>query len=175
MISSFLLSVFLGGAACVAALLIHEAGHALAALVLGVRIWGVRIGFGPRVWQGTIRGVNVDLGLIPLLGAVQLLDADARAMGYRDIYRRVWRFEWVPGSWRALIISAAGGMANFAATMVLTWLAQPLDIHSALGSLVFYSVLANLSGFLNLLPCRSSDGYHIVQQLAAQKVAAEAR
>lgn len=168
-------SVLLGGVACAAALLIHEAGHAVAALALGVRIWGVRIGFGPRIWRGTIRGVNVDLALIPLLGAVQILDADARAIGYRDIYHRAWRFEWVPGSWRAPIISAAGGAANFAAAMLLTWLARPLGIHSALGSLVFYSVLANLSGFLNLLPCRSSDGYHIVQQLAAQRVAAESR
>lgn len=36
--------VLLGLAGSWIALLFHEAGHALAALLLGVRIWGIRLG-----------------------------------------------------------------------------------------------------------------------------------
>src|SRR5215207_8031562 len=34
------------------ALLFHELGHALAALLVGVRIWGIRLGIGPSLWKG---------------------------------------------------------------------------------------------------------------------------
>jgi len=36
------------------ALLFHELGHAFAALALGVRIWGVRLGAGPILWRGSV-------------------------------------------------------------------------------------------------------------------------
>src|SRR5688500_8560806 len=67
------------------ALLFHELGHALAARMVGVRIWGIRLGMGPTVWSGTVQGTRLHLALFPLLGGVHLLDEDASAIGYRDI------------------------------------------------------------------------------------------
>ena len=154
-----------GLTACWVALLVHEAGHLLAALVLGVRVWGVRAGCGPKLWIGTVRGIRVHLALLPAIGAVQLVDDDARAIGYRDIYRRAWRFEWGADSWKAPIISAAGGMANFAMALLLAHAAAPTGFN-------FYLIIASITGFLNLLPCVSSDGRHIVRHLAAVRAAA---
>ena len=94
------------------ALLFHELGHALAAVLVGVRIWGIRLGIGPTIWQGQIGGCRVSLAVFPFLGSVQLLDEDANAIGYRDIFAGRWRFEWGPQAWRAPIISAAGGVSN---------------------------------------------------------------
>jgi Zn-dependent protease len=155
----------IGLAACWVALLVHEGGHLLAAFALGVRVWGVRVGCGPRLWSGQVRGVRVHLALLPAIGAVQLVDDDARAIGYRDIYRRVWRFEWVADSWKAPIISAAGGMANFAMALLLAHAAAPTGF-------IFYLIVASITGFLNLLPCVSSDGRHILRHLAAVRAAA---
>src|SRR5690349_14721235 len=112
-------AVVTGVSASWIALLVHEVGHAVAAWLVGVRIWGVRLGVGPVVWQGVIAGCHVRLALIPLLGAVQFHDADARAIGYRDLYAAAWRFEWGPEAWRAPIISAAGGLCNLLGVLLL--------------------------------------------------------
>jgi len=77
--------VLLGLAGSWIALLFHELGHTVAALLVGVRIWGIRLGVGPPVWRGTIGDCRVNLALFPFLGAVHLVDEDACAIGYRDI------------------------------------------------------------------------------------------
>ena len=101
------------------ALLFHELGHALAAMLVGVRIWGIRLGIGPTVWRGRIGGCRIHLGLLPILGAVHLLDEDANAIGYRDIIAGRWRFEWGPEAWRAPVISVAGGLSNLLGMLLL--------------------------------------------------------
>ena len=77
--------VFVALAGSWIALLFHELGHAVAALLVGVRIWGIRLGVGPTIWRGRIGDCRVHLALLPFLGAVHLLDEDACAIGYRDI------------------------------------------------------------------------------------------
>jgi membrane-associated protease RseP (regulator of RpoE activity) len=67
-------------------------GHATAAWLVGVRIWGIRLGTGPAVWRGSIGKCQVQVAVLPFLGAVQLLDEDAGAIGYRDIITGPWRF-----------------------------------------------------------------------------------
>jgi hypothetical protein len=155
------------------ALLLHELGHALAASVLGVRVWGVRLGIGPAVWQGRVGGCRVHLALFPFLGAVQLVDEDACAIGYRDITARTWRFEWVPGAWRAPIISAAGGMCNLAGlTLLLAWwecLGHPA-LGTLPGDLLLFAVASNFAGYLNLLPCFRSDGIHLLAHIRAVRL-----
>ncbi len=94
-------ALMIGLAATWIALLFHESGHALAAVLVGVRIWGIRLGIGPTIWQGRIGGCRVSLAVFPFLGSVQLLDEDANAIGYRDIFAGRWRFEWGPEAWRA--------------------------------------------------------------------------
>lgn len=155
------------------ALLFHELGHACAALLVGVRIWGVRLGVGPTLWRGTIADCRVHLALLPFLGAVQLLDEDACAIGYRDIVEGRWRFEWGPEAWRAPIISAAGGLSNLAGALLLSgwwdWMGQPA-LGTTLGDLVLIAIACNLTGYLNLFPCFRSDGIHLLAHVRAARV-----
>jgi Predicted membrane-associated Zn-dependent proteases 1 len=152
------------------ALLLHELGHVVAALILGVRIWGIRLGIGPTVWRGYIGECRVHLSLFPFLGSVQLLDEDACAIGYRDIIAGTWRFEWVPGAWRAPVISAAGGLCNLVGlTVLLAWweyLGHPA-LGTLTGDLLLFAVASNFAGYLNLLPCFRSDGIHLLAHIRA--------
>ena len=155
------------------ALLFHELGHILAALVLGVRIWGIRLGIGPTIWRGRIGSCRVHLGLLPILGAVHLLDEDANAIGYRDIIAGRWRFEWGPEAWRAPIISAAGGVSNLLGLLLLpVWwevLGRP-PIGTIGGDVLLFAMAANFSGYLNLLPCFRSDGIHLLAHIRAARL-----
>jgi membrane-associated protease RseP (regulator of RpoE activity) len=155
------------------ALLFHEVGHILAALLVGVRIWGIRLGIGPTIWRGRIGSCRVHLGLFPILGAVHLLDEDANAIGYRDIIAGRWRFEWGPEAWRAPIISAAGGVSNLLGLLLLpVWweaLGRP-PIGTTAGDVLLFAMAANFSGYLNLLPCFRSDGIHLLAHIRAARL-----
>ena len=166
--------VVIGGAWI--ALLVHELGHAFAAVALGVRIWGVRLGAGPTLWRGTIGDCRVHLALFPFLGAVHLLDEDACAIGYRDIVAGRWRFEWGPQAWRAPIISAAGGISNLFGVLLLgawwDWLGQP-TAGTMLSDLVLFAMVSSFAGYLNLLPGFHSDGTHLLAHLRAARARPE--
>ena len=156
------------------ALLFHELGHALAASVVGVRIWGIRLGMGPAIWSGMLGQTRVHLALFPLLGGVHLLDEDASTIGYRDIARGRWRFVWGPEAWRAPIISAAGGVSNLLGLMLtgLCWNAvgaPPLG--SSDGEFFLFNMVAQLAGYLNLLPWFRSDGIHLLAHIRAARLA----
>ena len=165
-------SVLIGLAGSWVALLIHELGHALAAVLVGVRIWGIRLGVGPTIWRGRIGGCRLHVAVFPFLGSVQLLDEDARAIGYRDIFAGRWRFEWGPKAWRAPIISAAGGLGNLVGLVLLViwWdvLGQP-GLGTTAGSLMMVGMVSNLGGYLNLLPCFRSDGIHLLAHIRAAR------
>lgn len=171
-VSNLTQSVLIGLAGSWMALLFHELGHAVAALLVGVRIWGIRLGIGPTVWRGRIGGCRVHIGLLPFLGAVQLLDEDANAIGYRDIFAGRWRFEWGPRAWRAPIISAAGGLSNLVglALLVFWWdvLGQP-SLGTTTGDLLLVGMASNVAGYLNLLPCFRSDGIHLLAHIRAAR------
>jgi membrane-associated protease RseP (regulator of RpoE activity) len=165
-------AVVVGMAASWIALLFHELGHVFAAWLVNVRIWGIRLGMGPTVWQGNVGGCRLHLAALPFLGAVQLLDEDASAIGYRDIARGSWRFVWVPGAWRAPIISASGGIANLFGLLLLAAWWQAIG-HPGLGTftgdLLVFSMGANFAGYLNLLPCFRSDGIHLLAHVRAAR------
>ena len=165
-------SVLIGLAGSWVALLFHELGHALAAVLVGVRIWGIRLGVGPTIWRGRIGGCRLHVAVFPFLGSVQLLDEDARAIGYRDIFAGRWRFEWGPKAWRAPIISAAGGLGNLVGLVLLViwWdvLGQP-GLSTTAGSLMMVGMVSNLGGYLNLLPCFRSDGIHLLAHIRAAR------
>jgi peptidase M50-like protein len=164
--------VLMGLAGSWIALLFHELGHTVAALLVGVRIWGIRLGVGPTVWRGTIGDCRVNLALFPFLGAVHLLDEDACAIGYRDIIAGSWRFEWGPKAWRAPIISAAGGLSNLIAVLILVlwWdlMGQPA-LGTVMGDLVMFGIACNFAGYLNLLPYFRSDGIHLLAHIRAAR------
>ena len=110
----------LGFGAAWVALLVHELGHAIGASATGVRLWGIRLGTGPVVYEGPLGSLHLRLAWLPLGGTIQLLDADAHEIGYRDVYQRAWRFTWVPGAWRAPLISAAGPLTSLAVAAIFT-------------------------------------------------------
>ena len=165
-------ALVIGLAAGWIALLFHESGHVLAAMLVGVRIWGIRLGMGPTIWQGRIGGCRVHFAVFPFLGAVQLVDEDANAIGYRDIFAGRWRFEWGPEAWRAPIISAAGGLSNLVGVVLFAiwWnvLGQP-TLGTTSGDLMLVGMASHVAGYLNLLPCFRSDGIHLLAHIRAAR------
>jgi hypothetical protein len=154
------------------ALYAHEIGHATAARVLGVRIWGIRLGVGPALFDGSVAGCRLRVGLFPLVGSVILLDDDASALGYRDIKPGHWRFEWGRGAWRAPVISASGGVSNLLVSLLAVaywWLAGSPRLGTPIGDFFVYTFVANISGYLNLFPLVSSDGQHLLAHVAAAR------
>ena len=58
------------------AILVHEFGHFIVALKLGLRVEAFSIGFGHARWKETVRGVEYRVGWIPLGGYVSIPDVD---------------------------------------------------------------------------------------------------
>ena len=58
------------------AIAIHEFGHFIVALKLGLRVERFSIGFGPAIWKKTWKGVEYRISWIPLGGYVMIPDVD---------------------------------------------------------------------------------------------------
>ena len=58
------------------AIAIHEFGHFIVALKLGLRVEAFSIGFGPILWKRKVNGVEYRLSAIPLGGYVSIPDVD---------------------------------------------------------------------------------------------------
>ena len=58
------------------AILIHEFGHFIVALKLGLRVEAFSIGFGTALWKKKINGVEYRISAIPLGGYVSIPDVD---------------------------------------------------------------------------------------------------
>ena len=150
------------------ALLLHELAHGLVAHALGVRPLSVTLGMGPVLYRGSIGGCAVRLALFPLHGEVRFRDEDAHLLGYRNIGREDWTFEWTAGSWRAPLISAAGGLANLLASgAVLAYWAWMPRLSPPTFAIFAMSLVVNLMMFLNLAPIRGLDGGRLVVHAAA--------
>jgi membrane-associated protease RseP (regulator of RpoE activity) len=150
------------------ALLLHELAHGLVAHALGVRPMSVTLGMGPVLYQGSVGRCALRVAALPLHGEVRFRDEDARLLGYRNIGREDWSFEWTAGSWRAPLISAAGGMANFlAAGAVLAYWHWMPGLSQSSFSLFAMCLVVNLMMFLNLAPIRGLDGGRLVVHAAA--------
>ena len=151
-----------------AALLLHELAHGLVAHALGIRAYSISLGRGPVLFRGTIRGCAIRFALFPLHGEVRFRDDDAHLLGYRNVGREDWTFEWSAGSWRAPLISAAGGLANLlaAAAVVAYWMWMP-RLTPPTFALFSMCLVVNLMMVLNLMPIRGLDGGRLVVHTAA--------
>ena len=89
-------------------IVVHEAGHFLAATGQGIRVSGFSIGFGPAILQRRLRGVTYALRAIPLGGYVAFPD-DEEESGVAPDDPDLLRNRPLPQ--RALVI-AAGVLAN---------------------------------------------------------------
>lgn len=93
------------------AILVHEAGHLIVALLCGVRVEAFSIGFGKPIWHKKIRGI--DFRITPfLLG------------GYTQLYGET---DKIPGSWlnerylKKFAILVAGVLMNFLVACICYW------------------------------------------------------
>lgn len=89
-------------------IVVHEAGHFLAAVWQGIRVSGFSVGFGPVLLERQRRGVRFALRAIPLGGYVSFPDDDGES-GFAADDPNLLRNRPLPQ--RALVI-AAGVLAN---------------------------------------------------------------
>ncbi len=94
-------------------ILIHEAGHFLAATTQGIRVNGFSIGFGPALFKKEFNGVTYAIRALPLGGFVSFPDDEEKNISKDDPNLLSNR----PLAQRALVISA-GVLAN----LLLAWL-----------------------------------------------------
>lgn len=129
-------------------------------------------GSGPVIYEGPLGSLHFRIAWLPLGGTIQLLDADAHLIGYRDVQNRYWRFTWVPGAWRAPLISLAGPLTSLAVGAIFTVAYAILTPTGHSEAMLRWSALANLGGWLNLLPVGPSDGLKLLRHLAALRASA---
>ncbi|MGN0832533.1 MAG: M50 family metallopeptidase [Kiritimatiellia bacterium] len=102
------------------AILIHEFGHFIVALKLGLRVEAFSIGFGAALWKKRINGVEYRIGAIPLGGYVSIPDVDPEGTkaleggGAADAAVRAK----IP-AWKELLVAVAGPFMNLVLAAVL--------------------------------------------------------
>lgn len=104
------------------AIAIHEFGHFIVALKLGLTVKCFSIGFGPAIWKKTWRGVEYRISCIPLGGYVSIPDVDPEGTkviegeGGKKAPKKI-----IP-AWKELLVAVAGPMMNLALAVVLAFL-----------------------------------------------------
>ena len=102
------------------AIAIHEFGHFIAALKLGLRVEAFSIGFGPVLWKRTVNGVEYRISAIPLGGYVSIPDVDPEGTkkleggGKADESRR----DRIP-AWKEVVVAVAGPAMNVVLAVVI--------------------------------------------------------
>ncbi|MBO7720895.1 MAG: site-2 protease family protein [Kiritimatiellae bacterium] len=95
------------------AILIHEFGHFVVALRLGLRVEAFSIGFGKAIWKKKVNGVEYRLSWIPLGGYVSIPDVDPEGTkaleggGAADAAARAR----IP-AWKEILVAVAGPAMN---------------------------------------------------------------
>ena len=104
------------------AIAIHEFGHFIVALKLGLKVERFSIGFGPAIWKKTWRGVEYRISWIPLGGYVMIPDIDPE--GTKAIEGGEGNAELETGKktispWKEIAVAVAGpGMNVFLALVI---------------------------------------------------------
>ena len=102
------------------AIAIHEFGHFIVALKLGLRVEAFSIGFGPALWKKKVNGVEYRLSAIPLGGYVSIPDVDPEGTkvleggGKADAEAKAK----IP-AWKELLVAVAGPAMNVVLAVVL--------------------------------------------------------
>jgi hypothetical protein len=129
--------------AVVVSILVHEGGHALAGAGAGFRIMRIIVGIGPPIVCFRWRGVDVQINLLPLVGAT----VGAPKHRYRGIRLRQWFFV------------AGGPLANLLVCLAVRRIAGVTT--DDLEEFSFATLLLLVNGSLaalNLIPIRLPDG-----------------
>ena len=102
------------------AILIHEFGHFIVALRLGLRVEAFSIGFGPALWKKKVNGVEYRISAIPLGGYVSIPDVDPEGTkaleggGEADKEARAR----IP-AWKEVLVAVAGPGMNIVLAVAL--------------------------------------------------------
>ena len=99
------------------AVAIHEFGHFIVALKLGLRVERFSIGFGPAIWKKTYKGVEYRIGLIWLGGYVSIPDLDPEGTKVLEGTSEKGRRE-LP-VWKEFLVALAGPLMNIVLAIVL--------------------------------------------------------
>jgi regulator of sigma E protease len=132
------------------AIAIHEFGHFVAALAVGLRVEKFSIGFGPAIWKKKWRGVEYRIGSIPLGGYVALPDLDPEGTkaleGGKEISSADERKVISP--WKQIFVAFAGpGMNIVLAFIVAIVIAFAADVEITPKNSVVEGVLKNTPAY----------------------------
>ena len=111
------------------AIAIHEFGHFIVALKLGLRVDRFSIGFGPALWKKTWRGVEYRISCIPLGGYVMIPDVDPEGTkklegGKGNAEQGTAKKEIAP--WKEVAVAVAGPGMNIVLAVVLAFILSAL-------------------------------------------------
>ena len=109
------------------AILIHEFGHFIVALKLGLRVEAFSIGFGPALWKRRVKGVEYRISAIPLGGYVSIPDVDPEGTkaleGGADAAKSEVEGQPEPRvripAWKEILVAVAGPGMNIVLAVVL--------------------------------------------------------
>lgn len=110
------------------AILVHEFGHFIVALKLGLRVEAFSIGFGPALWKKTVNGVEYRISAIPLGGYVSIPDVDPEGTKALEGTSAQVEVEGGGGeaqkvkipAWKELLVAVAGPAMNVVLAVVLS-------------------------------------------------------
>ncbi|MCR5839701.1 MAG: M50 family metallopeptidase [Kiritimatiellae bacterium] len=118
------------------AIAIHEFGHFIVALKLGLRVERFSLGFGPAIWKKTWKGVEYRISWIPLGGYVSIPDVDpegtkaieggtyppSEASAEGDALAGVGTGNQKISPWKEIAVAVAGPGMNIVLAVVLAFL-----------------------------------------------------
>ena len=104
------------------AIAIHEFGHFIVALKLGLTVKCFSIGFGPAIWKKTWRGVEYRISCIPLGGYVSIPDVDPEGTKVIEGEGGKKAAKKIIPAWKELLVAVAGPGMNLLLAVVLALL-----------------------------------------------------
>ena len=103
------------------AILIHEFGHFIVALKLGLRVEAFSIGFGTALWKKKVNGVEYRISAIPLGGYVSIPDVDPEGTKVLEGEKTKDKGEQrtrIP-AWKEILVAVAGPAMNIVLAVVI--------------------------------------------------------
>ena len=97
---------------------IHEFGHFIVALKLGLRVEVFSLGFGPALWKKKVKGVEYRISAIPLGGYVSIPDVDPEGTKKLQGSDESAACARIP-AWKEILVSVAGPLMNVVLAVVL--------------------------------------------------------
>ena len=101
------------------AIAIHEFGHFIVALKLGLKVEAFSIGFGPALWKKTWRGVEYRISAIPLGGYVLIPSVDPEGTQVLEGGAKEKSAKEDIPAWKELLVAVAGPLMNLVLAVVL--------------------------------------------------------